>query len=179
MEHLGLSVRFEPPGDSGAFSGHAAIFDTPNRHGELVARGAFRKSLAEHKAAGTRPLMLWAHDLSDVIGVWTDIREDQTGLAVSGRLITETRRGAEAHALLKGGALDGLSIGFSVRGDKLGLNGLRTLTDIELVEISLVGLPSARGARVTEVRARSDGLSTFAEACRHARCALLAMKDSR
>lgn len=178
MDHLDLNIRFDA-GDAGEFSGHAAIWDETNAHREAVQRGAFKRSLGEHRQAGTRPLMLWAHDPADIIGVWTEVREDDTGLAVKGKIITATTRGAEAYELLKAGALNGLSIGFRARGDKRGVNGIRILTDIDLAEISVVGLPSAGRARITNVRSNGravESAAAFIEACRKAKCALVSMK---
>lgn len=168
---LDFEVRFAAD-DAGTFTGHAAIFDEPNSFGEIVKRGAFRKSISEHRSRGTKPPMLWSHDPGEVIGVWSDLTEDEKGLAVTGRLITETTRGKEAHALLKAGAVNGLSIGFRARSSERGPNGVRVLTDIELVEISIVSLPAASAARVTKVRSAGNGLHQFAEAARHAAAAI-------
>lgn len=176
MDRIDLSFRFETGAVEGEFSGHAVIWDERNAHNEMVQRGAFRRTLLEHRQAGTRPLMLWAHDPREIIGVWTEIREDATGLLVTGKIITSTTRGREAYDLLKAGALNGLSIGFRSRADKRGANGVRLLTDIELAEISIVGMPSAGRARITSIRSsgRSVGsAAAFIEACRKAKCALV------
>jgi uncharacterized protein len=149
---LDYSVRFAAPDDSGTFTGHAAIFDEANAHNEIVKRGAFLRSIADHQARDIRPPMLWSHDPADIIGVWTGIREDATGLAVTGKLILDSTRGRDAHALLKAGAVTGLSIGFRTKNATRDAKGVRVLSDIDLVEISLVGLPSAGNARVTSVR---------------------------
>lgn len=175
MDHLDLNIRFDASGDEGQFTGHAVIFDERNAHNEMVQRGAFKRSLAEHKAAGTRPLMLWSHNQSEIIGVWTSISEDATGLAVSGKIVTSTTRGREAYDLLRAGALNGLSIGFRSRGDKRAANGVRILTDIDLAEISIVGLPSAGRARITSVRSfgrSNESVAAFVESCRKAQNAL-------
>ncbi len=150
-ETLDFEVRFAP-GDEGRFSGYAAIFDEPNSFGEILKRGAFRKTLREHARRKTRPGLFWMHDPAEPIGVWSAITEDEKGLKVDGQLVLETARGLEAHALLKAGALNGLSIGFRARGSERGPNGVRVLTDVELIEISLVSLPAASKARVTKVR---------------------------
>jgi len=138
--------------DSGAFKGYAAVFGTPNRVNEVIRRGAFRRSLEEFRARGTRPPMFWQHNPDDPIGTWSNIEEDERGLAVEGRLITTTTRGREAYELLKGEAVSGLSIGFRPRSSERGPNDTRVLTDVELVEISLVSLPASVEARVEEVR---------------------------
>lgn len=174
-DHLDIAVRFETPGDAGEFSGYAAIFDEKNAHNEMVSRGAFKRSLTEHRQAGTRPIMLWSHNPNEIIGAWVETREDEKGLFVRGQLVTSTVRGREAYDLLKAGALNGLSIGFRARGDKRGPNGVRVLTDIDVREISLVGMPSAGRARITSIRSHGrsvESAAAFVEACRKAQRAL-------
>ena len=143
-------VRFSTD-DAGTFSGYASVFAEPDYFGDTIKPGAFRKTLTERKRTGG-PAMFWNHNPDEQIGVWTDLVEDERGLKVNGKLVTETARGAEALALLKAGAVNGLSIGFCASAAERGPNGGRVLTDIELVEISLVSLPAASKARVTSVR---------------------------
>lgn len=163
-----VEVRFTAD-DVGTFTGYAAVFGEPNSYGEIIKPGAFRKTLAERKRTGG-PAMFWSHNPDQPIGVWQELAEDARGLKVTGKLVTETVRGAEALALLKAGAVNGLSIGFRARAAERSPNGARVLTDIELVEISLVSLPSASKARVTSVRgaAGSAGAAAFIEAARRA-----------
>ena len=142
----------------GEIEGYASPFGgEPDNVGDVVAPGAFSQTIAEHRGAGTAPLMLWQHDPSEPIGVWTDISEDQTGLKVKGRLVLEAEKGREAHALLKAGALNGLSIGFRTRNAERRNGGGRLLTNVELVEISLVSVPAAPQARVTSVKTAAKG----------------------
>jgi HK97 family phage prohead protease len=50
-------------------------------------------------------------------------------------------------------ALDGLSIGFEVRKAEIDEEKkLRTITDVELYELSLVSIPAIAGARVQDVK---------------------------
>lgn len=149
--------------DSGTFTGYAAKWGEVNAHNEIVKPGAFARSLAEHAKRGIAPPMLWSHNTDEPVGVWTDIREDGVGLAVTGKLVTETTRGREALALLKAGALTGLSIGFRARKANRDAEGRRILSDIDLGEISLVTLSSAGGARITQVRTY-PGLAGFTRA---------------
>lgn len=175
MDHLDLSLRFDAPNDTGEFSGYAVIWGERNAHNEIVQRGAFQKSLQDHRAAGTRPVMLWAHDTAAIIGVWTEIREDEKGLFVRGQLVISTPRGREAYDLLKAGALNGLSIGFRAPVARRGADGIRILTAMDVREISLVGLPSAGNARITSIRSHgrpAGSAAAFIEACRKAKCAL-------
>lgn len=152
-ERLSIEVKLAGGDDVGTISGYASRFGgAPDSYGDTVAPGAFAQSLAEHKAAATTPLMLWHHDMSAPIGVWSEIREDAEGLAVKGRLILETERGREAHALLRAGAINGLSIGFRTRDASRRSGGGRVLENVELLEISLVSLPAASRARIDSVK---------------------------
>jgi len=80
--------------------------------------------------------------------------EDDHGLFMRGRLFTlDTDRATATYAALKEGELDGLSIGFRTRKSKLDDDtGIRTLTEIQLFEVSLVTFPANDPARVTAVK---------------------------
>lgn len=140
-------------GDDGSVEGYGSVFGVKDSYDDVIAAGAFIKSLADHKSAGTMPAMLWQHDPSEPIGIWTDMTEDAKGLKISGRLALGTSRGKEAHALLKMGALNGLSIGFVSKQwtyDKD--TAIRTLTEIDLWEVSLVTFPANGKSRITNVK---------------------------
>lgn len=141
-------LRFADDGE-GTFTGYASLFGQADSFGDTIERGAFRKALKERR--GAIP-MFWNHNQNEPIGVWDELAEDERGLKVKGRLVTETVRGREAFELMKAKAVTGLSIGFRARSSKRGPNGARVLTDIDLVEVSVVSLPSASKARVTSVR---------------------------
>lgn len=153
--------------DDGTFSGYAAVFGASDSYGDTISPGAFKRTLAEHRSAKTTPPMFWNHDTSKPIGVWTELREDAHGLAVTGRLIRETAAGSEAYHLMKAGAVTGLSIGFNARGSKRAADGRRSVTDIGLVEISPVPLPAQPQARITSIRS-APSAAAFLEAARRA-----------
>jgi HK97 family phage prohead protease len=160
LQRLPVEVKFDA-GDRGTFTGRASIFgDPPDRYGDVIAPGAFARSLEEHRAAGTAPLMLWQHRTDEPIGTWMSLRETRSALEVEGRLVLETQRGAEAYALMKAGALNGLSIGFITRKSEARKGGGRVLKDLELVEVSLVSVPAAARARVLSVKANQPRRET-------------------
>lgn len=148
-------------GGDRTFTGYGAVFGNVDAHGDVIAPGAFKRTLQEHAAAGTMPAMLAQHgDWSGAgtgmmpIGVWTAMQEDSKGLRVEGRL-SDTPRGNEAYALLKDGALKGLSIGYKARDFTRGAKDgepRRTLKGVDLHEVSLVTFPSNRLARVEGVK---------------------------
>lgn len=177
MDHHDISFRFAPSDDTAEFSGYAAIWGERNGHNEIIQRGAFAKSLAEHRAAGRQPVMLYSHIPSEIIGVWDEVREDEKGLFVRGHLLTELSIGKDAHVRMKSGAVSGLSIGFRVYpGGEKRSAGTRYLSSVHLAEISVVGMPSAGSARITSVRSHgrsAESAAAFIEACRKAKCALI------
>lgn len=143
-------VQTKLAGGTGELEGLASTFGNIDLHGDIVQRGAFAKSLSEHRAASSMPSMLWHHDPSEPIGVWLEARETEHGLKMRGRLTLATQRGAEALALAKDGAL-ALSIGFRTR-DAGYEKGRRILKDLALLETSLVSMPANPLAKITAVK---------------------------
>lgn len=155
-EHLisaAPELRFAE-GEAGVISGYAAVWNKADSFGDVLVRGAFAASLEQHRAASTRPLMLWCHDPAAPIGVWDTVAEDAKGLKVEGRLVLDATTGRDAFALLKAGAVDGLSIGFrTVKATPT--RGGRRVEAMNLIEVSLVPRPSQTAARLTSIRSDS------------------------
>lgn len=168
MEKKSLEVQFKfATTDAGAnsFNGYGAVFSNTDSYGDIIAKGAFAKTLADHKSAGTTPAMLLNHDFFSLpIGMWTDLAEDDRGLKVSGVFLT-TQSGNDAYTAAKAGAITGLSIGyqvvaFDISRDDDG-NIVRTINEVKLLEISLVTFPANTEARVADVKSADlDGLKT-------------------
>jgi len=137
----------------GTFSGYGSVFGVEDSYEDIVMPGAFTRSLAEHAADGTKPLMLWQHNPDQPIGIYTKMAEDEKGLFVEGKLALGTQAGKEAHELLKMGALSGLSIGFSTRKYEVDKEtGIRRLLDVKLWEVSPVSFPANDRARIDSVK---------------------------
>lgn len=130
------------------FAGYASIFDRPDRGGDVVKAGAFARSLAAGRPM--RVPLLWQHKQDRPIGRVEYLREDGRGLRVIARL-SDSRAGREAGIHLRDGSVLGLSFGYRVR-EATG-TGPRELTDLELVEVSLVTVPMQPRARVHAVEA--------------------------
>ena len=135
----------------GRFSGYASIFGEVDLGKDVIERGAFSHSLARRGAGGVR--MLFQHDPAEPIGVWTTIREDERGLYVEGQLAEGVTRAREIRQLMKGGGLDGLSIGFQTeRARTDAKTGIRRILQADLWEISVVTFPMLPSARVSNVK---------------------------
>lgn len=160
-------------GDGRTFEGYGSVFNTIDSYNDTIVKGAFAETVRDWKAKGKLPKMLLQHgggffaasaDDMVPVGKWDDMREDDYGLFLRGHLFdVDTDRSKATRAALAEGELDGLSIGFRNRtAPKIDKEtGIRTLTNIELFEISLVTFPANDPARVTEVR--SEELPTERE----------------
>ncbi len=126
--------------------GYASVYNTPDLNGDIVAPGAFAKSLKER----ARVRMLFSHGAEMPIGRWVSFREDSYGLFVKGELLLSSPRAREVHALLAGGAIDGLSIGYQTARSARVKAGRRIL-EAHLWEVSIVTFPMAPEARVTRI----------------------------
>lgn len=128
--------------------GYASRFAQRDLNDDVVARGAFRDTLRRSGARGVR--MLYQHQPKSVIGVWDEVIEDEAGLYVRGRVLSESPEARMVAALLRAGAIDGLSIGFrTVRSRREGR--LRVLSQVDLWEVSVVTFPMLTTARIVRV----------------------------
>lgn len=154
-----FALQLKATGDDGTVEGYGSVFGVRDNYDDVIAKGAFAATLAQHKSEGTMPAMLWQHDATEPIGVWTEMVEDAKGLRIKGQLALDTTRGKEAYALLKLGALNGLSIGFVSKQWAYDRDTeVRTLTELDLWEVSLVTFPANEKARVTNIKGASEGL---------------------
>jgi len=141
-------------GEDGTFSGYGAVFGNVDHWGDVIAPGAFAKTLAAFAAKGTMPAMLWQHKGDNPLGPWTNMYEDSKGLFVEGRLlINDVAQAKEAHALLKTKSINGMSIGYYAPVVEWDDNkDIRTLKEIDLWEVSLVTFPANDQAQVVDVK---------------------------
>ncbi|MBP0480999.1 HK97 family phage prohead protease [Sagittula salina] len=147
--------------------GYASLFGKIDQGGDVVARGAYARSLKRLTEDGRVVKMLWQHDPAQPIGVWDVVREDERGLYVKGRLLNSVAKGREAAALIEAGAIDGLSIGYRTLKSTKNDRGQRLLAELELWEVSLVTFPMLSSARVAskgdELSADDSALRELAE----------------
>ncbi len=156
-------------------SGYASVFGKADQSGDVVQSGAYQRCLKTLADAGRSVKMLWQHDPTKPIGVWDEVHEDGAGLFVKGRLLPEIQGGSEALALIKAGAIEGLSIGYRTLKAEKSINKGRLLHELELWEVSLVTFPMLPQARVTtDGKADDDLANELAAALNAARLEMLA-----
>lgn len=128
------------------FAGYAAVFDRVDNGGDVIRRGAFAASLQNGR---TVPL-LWQHRTGVVIGRIEALAEDAKGLRVIARVHGGASDGRVV-GLIEQGRLNGLSFGYRVRKSRQ-LEGTRELTDLDLVEVSVVSKPMQPRALIHAVQ---------------------------
>lgn len=132
------------------FAGYAAVFDRVDRGGDIVRAGAIR-------VPRDVPL-LWQHR-GQPVGRIEQVEEDARGLRVIGAIDDP-----KLAALVEAKAVDGLSFGYRVRASNAGQ--VRELTNLDLVEISLVAHPMQPLARVHAVEGNAPSRSIQVVACK-------------
>ncbi len=120
-------------------AGYAAIFDRVDHGGDVIRRGAFARALRPGTTLRPGIPLLLQHDAGQRIGEIEHLEEDARGLRVIARI--------DDHVPVARGT--GLSFGYRVRAMKAGET--RELTDLDLIEVSVVKHPMQPLARVLAV----------------------------
>jgi len=144
------------------FKGYASTFNNVDLVEDIIEKGAFLDSLSKRK-----PKLLWQHKMSEPLGVFSDIHEDEKGLFVQGRLPkADSMVSGRVIPQMKAGSIDSMSIGFStVDAEFLEIDGMniRRIKKVDLWEISLVTLPANPAAKITNMKTITD-VSKFLKA---------------
>ncbi|EHU1614152.1 HK97 family phage prohead protease [Acinetobacter baumannii] len=157
MTRKSFNLEIKAVQEDGFFSGYGAVFGNIDWYNDVILPGAFTASIAKWRAKNKMPPVLWNHNDSEPIGVYTNIYEDEKGLYVEGKLLVDdVPRAKSTHALLKAGAIDGLSIGYSTKKANQQTNGVRELVEVDLSEISIVTQPANERSLITSVKSKLD-----------------------
>jgi len=151
MKYRDIKLQIKNVTAEGQFEGYASTFGNEDLGGDIVAPGAFTKTITENKAVP----ILWGHNTREVIGVNKEFSEDSKGLFVKGQLVLDVQRAREAHALMKEGAVKGLSIGYDpivVDYSRMEKENIRILKEVKLWEYSVTPFPMNPEAMVTGVK---------------------------
>ncbi len=148
MEYKVMPTEFKTGSEEGVYEGYFAVFENVDDGGDVIHRGAFKKTLQER---GRRVKVFYAHDWTRLIGPPPEVlQEDERGLYAKGRLTLDSFWGREVWALMRDGALTEGSIGYQAVKFDFDEDGVRHLREVKLFEISPV--PLGMNA-LTEVRA--------------------------
>ncbi|KQV78481.1 peptidase U35 [Massilia sp. Root351] len=142
--------------ESGIFTGYGSVFGVVDSYSEVVAPGAFKNSLAQLAAKGRSLPILWQHRTGEPIGAWTSLKEDGHGLLGDGELWLDDAQYARiAYKGMQSKSITGLSIGYYViKSSYNEKTGIRTLEELDLVEVSIVTVPANDEARIDSIKSR-------------------------
>ncbi|MCO5129235.1 MAG: HK97 family phage prohead protease [Xanthobacteraceae bacterium] len=149
--HAAMELDLKSVNEEGEFEGLAAAFGNIDQGRDVLIKGAFANSLKARPAGKVK--MLFQHRQDEPIGIWTSLAETSKGLVAKGKLILASARAKEVHALMKAGAMDGLSIGYRTLRDEYDrVKNVRKLLEVDLREVSIVTFPMNESAAVTAVK---------------------------
>jgi len=152
-ESLDVGFEIKEVSEDGTFSGYASTFNNMDSDRDIIEQGAFTKTLNKKNIKDIK--LLWYHDARKPIGVWEEMTQDQKGLFVKGRLILEVEQAREAYALMKAGAINTMSIGFSIDQDGYTIDEkrrARRIKSVDLWEVSIVTFPANKRAKIQRVK---------------------------
>lgn len=132
-------------GGLGTFLGDASVYNVVDLHGDIIEPGAFDHTL--RRKGVDRPL-LYQHDPHRPIGIGRHQDDPGRALGIEGHPNAEVNDAREAMALVKQGAIKGLSIGFDIIGEVWD-GTVRRITEIDLWETSIVTWPANPLANIT------------------------------
>lgn len=171
MEHLKLALDLcnikMSQDEPYTFEGYASVFNGNDSHEDTILKGAFAQTLANQPT----PIGFFNHDHWGVpICKWLDLREDEKGLFVKGRLTKGIQKADEIRLAMMAETIDGLSIGFTSLQAGVDYEakqgGGRIIKNIpNMPEISIVGFPSDGDARITldSVKSSLETVNTLSE----------------
>lgn len=118
------------------FEAYLSTFGNVDRDGDVVVRGAFNQDLREFMK---NPVMLIDHrnSIENVVGKFTDVREDDKGLYVKG-IISNAPDVLSVRVKMAEGLIKALSMGGYFQWDEDGVH----ITRVKLHEGSLVAIPA-------------------------------------
>lgn len=150
-----LEIKLDA-GKPGRFRGYGSTFGNVDLGKDICVKGCFARSLGEHKADGTMPAMYWMHNPNEPVGDWLEMGEDVKGLYNEGQIWTgdsETECSRKAANVLRGTGPKGLSIGYKTKKSSFcPKSGVRSLEDVDIKEVSIVGYGMNPKAVVTHIK---------------------------
>lgn len=153
LETKYLAMNIKADGETDKYltvMGYGSVFGNRDNGGDVVMPGAFKASID----SGRKPKMLWQHDPAQPIGAWDEMREDENGLYLKGRIPKGATKGGEVAALIAMGGIDGLSIGYRTKEYEIDTKtATRRLMKLDLFEASVVTFPMNKLASIYAMKA--------------------------
>jgi HK97 family phage prohead protease len=161
-----FEYKFLDNSADGTFEGYGSVFGNADDYGDVITPGAFKDTLAQHKAAGTKPIMLlnhgglpWGGQTAESllpVGGWDSLSEDSKGLQARGHLINlDTENGKRLYGAMKDRQINGMSITYRAKDFTRGTKASeprRTIKSVDLIEMGPVTFPANALATINEIK---------------------------
>jgi HK97 family phage prohead protease len=143
----------------GEFAGYAATFDQePDLQGDVIAPKAFLQSIADWKARGAMPPLLWNHEWdtpASVLGVVTDMSEDSRGLLVTGQLDLTHEPSVAVWKAMKAGRITAFSFAFAIIEEHKD-GEVNVLDQLDILDVTITPSPANRNAQLVSVKTSTE-----------------------
>jgi uncharacterized protein len=143
--------------DKGEFTGVASHYGSKDYANDIVVKGAFTQSIRENN---NKVVLLLHHKIDEPVGL-VEIEDSNEALMVRGKINLDVTKGREAFALMKQGAITGLSVGFlKEKWDFDPVKQARIIQKGNLKEISLVTFPCNEKTKIDLMSVKSEDLAS-------------------
>jgi HK97 family phage prohead protease len=152
-----VRLKTTPTDGSGTFTAIVStIGGEADAQNDIIAAGAYDKTIREWRAKRNLPTIWWMHGYEDpinAIGKLTDIRVEGDELLVSGKLDLANVRAQNVYEGMLTGKLNEFSIGYAVRAEHFDKAlSANVITDLELLEVSVVFAGANRHTELVSVK---------------------------
>ena len=182
MEKLYKSFRLKSDEGTGTISGYFSTYDRiPDSYGDIVAPGAFEKTIEKREESGHPFPLCWNHDLDQIIGKVDSIEDTEKGPLMTASFFN-TPLAQEKREIVKSGVVYQFSFAYDVKDaevveleDGTKANELR---ELDLYEVSIVPIPANPLAEVTDIKAGRRNSKSDEEAIKQAITLLQGVLDN-
>lgn len=161
MRYKDFAIKASGDGDTGGFTGYAATFDRePDSYGDVIAPGAFDRTLKAWEESGKPVPLLYGHNMGDPdynIGI-AKLSVDDAGLLAEATF-DGSAKAQRVRELVREGRLYKMSFAYDVFDETpveldsgITANELR---DLELFEVSVVLVPANQHAEILAAKTRA------------------------
>ena len=141
-------------------AGYANTTDK-DRTGDIVTAQAWAKGVENYRK---NPVLLYQHKHACPIGRVDKVTVDRKGLFVEANVSDAAEKLHSVHSLINDGALKSFSVGFRVKDGKYDQKtDSMTITEVELLEISVVSVPANQESLFSVRKSFEDNHQEYAE----------------
>ena len=182
MEKLYKNFHLKADEESGTISGYFSTYDRiPDSYGDIVAPGAFEKTIEKREESGHPFPLCWNHDLDQIIGKVDSIEDTDKGPLMTASFFN-TPLAQEKREIVKSGVVYQFSFAYDVKDSEVVTleDGTKAneLKELDLFEVSIVPIPANPLAEVTDIKAGRRNSKSDEQAIRQAITLLQGVLDN-